>query len=178
MGGEDELQCAYNPVGSARRRVGRQNAHLPELPEGGGHADIPHKKITTVTEKAIPLAPIQQTVESKTQEDSSHSTNLVVTTIGPEQSKAEQTITDRATIVLNAETTTVQMTPLEPEIQPIAPIPDSGPSPLDAANDDGPTKENNRRNTTLNIDNTIPTTTDELFIPEINHSNKIFECKE
>lgn len=32
MGGEDELQCTYNPVGVARKRYGRQNANHPELP--------------------------------------------------------------------------------------------------------------------------------------------------
>lgn len=171
MGGEDELQCVYNAVGSARKRIGRQNAHLSELPDGGGNADIPHEKITTVTEAAIPLTPKEQPVKSKTHEDTSHSASLVVTTIGPEQTKADQMIIDSATTIRT------KSQEIE-EIKPIAPIPDPGPSPFDAAEDNGPMKKNDRRNTTLNIENFIPATNDELFIPQMNQTIKLFECKE
>lgn len=37
LGGEDELNCPYNPVGSSRKRIGRQNDQheLPNVGDGG-----------------------------------------------------------------------------------------------------------------------------------------------
>lgn len=43
LGGEDELNCAFTPVSSTKKRISRQNPD-PELPDGGGNSDIPATK--------------------------------------------------------------------------------------------------------------------------------------
>lgn len=68
LGGEDELNCAFNPQGTARRRFGRQNAEQnQELPDGGGNSDIPRGNESpsnvlksTTTEKIISTTTMEQ----------------------------------------------------------------------------------------------------------------------
>lgn len=78
LGGEDELNCAFNPATSARKRIGKRQNAESELPDGGGNSDIPRGDpkpdvqiatteklvpITTSTELPLTLRPILTTPE-------------------------------------------------------------------------------------------------------------------
>lgn len=161
LGGDDEFQCAYNPVGSAKKRVGRQNIQLPELPDGGGNADIPPKKPTkteTTKPETTKPEPTTQSVVLDVTVAPISGTNTPADTVKPESTTS------------GPEDHLLSTKPNK-ELQTTAPTPVSEPSNLK------PEIEFDSRNTTLNVEDFITTTSDDLIPDEI-ESNTLFECKE
>lgn len=75
LGGEDELNCPYNPVGSSKKRIGRQNDQheLPDAPApaqaGDSYSNDSHEErlsqtLTTTEAPMLPIDVVQSTEPS------------------------------------------------------------------------------------------------------------------
>lgn len=187
LGGEDELQCAYSPVGAARKRIGRQNPEH-ELPDGAGNSDIPHKPqiqlqatteinvvLTTPKQEINTLKPILTTPEpeiiqepfvSTTSKPIKHTTpepNIntlkpILTT--PEPEIIQEPFVSTTPKPIKHTTTEANTEPTPPPSPPSPPSP-----PLNPAGDVG------LSNSTLSTDSEV------LVIPESPEAITKFECK-
>lgn len=206
LGGEDELGCAVNPVGSSRRRVGRQNPQQ-ELPDGGSNSDIPQPRkesattaqqtveTTTLPEVPNTLKPILTTPEPEPEPEipastikpeepliahttfdppEAQPTTVSETTPKPIRTTPESIDTTTDPISTSPEHPTKHTTPSVTDAQEPPPAP--APSPLDAAEDSAPSKESDRRNTTLNDNDFFTTTSDGLVNGETAEANDKFTC--
>lgn len=85
LGGEDELNCAYSPVGASKKRIGRQN-HQIVSPDANisDHSHEEHVSQSLPTTESPPILPIPDfahSTESSTPMQKSHSESNTTTTI-------------------------------------------------------------------------------------------------
>lgn len=167
LGGEDELNCSYDPVVSSRKRIGRQNA------ENGGSDvknsnDLPEKPETTTQE---PITS-DTTVVHNTESTASTERPFISSELPPltsEKPSAAITIqpspdsttqipepTTRAPAVIVTSSTPEPITRAPAVIVTFSPELD----PVNDADNIGPPKDvNDRRNTTFNTDDSFTSTT-------------------
>lgn len=183
------MNCAFSPVTTSRKRVGRQNAEH-ELPSGGGNSDIPRKEaVSSTTTVETPTTTTTTTTETVTihstggsvgdtitEESTTIITNIPETTTPQLQTttmKIQTTTQPRTSTKLQTttepQTSTKLQTTTEPQTSTVVFTTDASPAIVDG-NEDGPTKKTDSQNMTV-----IEVTTEGIVIPV--ETVETFECK-